>query len=175
MNLTAFLFFIAMANYCFSQQDKSNDMINFANDDFKFQYPESWEIDTTKAWGPEVIVTSPLENEADIFSENVNILIQNLAGQDINLEKYKQITEQQIMTLATDGKIIESAIVISDKGESFRITYSMTQGIFKLIITSLCIIHHDQAYLVTFSAEIDHFDQYKIISEQILNSFTLIK
>jgi hypothetical protein len=149
-------------------------MINFIHTDFKFQHPESWQVDTSKAWGAEVFVFSPLENEEDKFRENLNVLIQDLAGLNIDLEGYKQLTEEQIAMLATDGKIIESSIKTSDKGEFLRITYSMTQGIFNLMITSVCFIHNDKAYLVTFSAEADQLDHYKLTSEQILDSFTLI-
>ncbi|HUR31878.1 MAG TPA: PsbP-related protein [Saprospiraceae bacterium] len=175
MKLTAFLCFISIANYCFSQQDKSNEMINFVNNEFKLQYPESWTLDTSGQWGAAVMIFSPLESEADQFNENVNVLIQDLTGQNINLEKYKQITEEQITTLATDGKIIESAIVMIGNEESFRFMYTMTQGIFKLKISSVCLIHNDQAYLITFTGEVDQFDDYKSIGEQILNSFALIK
>ena len=171
MKMTAFLFLIAMANCGFSQQNKSNEMIEFVHNEFKIHYPESWKLDTSKAWGSEVIIFSPLENEEDKFSENVNFLIQNLEGQNISLESYKTLTEQQIATLATDGKIIESDLVTSGKEPFFRITYSMTQGIYKLKITSLCFIHHDHAYLITFSAETDHYDHYIATGAQILNFF----
>lgn len=174
MKLTALLCFILVTTSCFSQHDKSNEMINFTNNAFKFQYPGAWTIDTSGQWGA-VVILAPLENASDRFSENVNVLIQNLEGRNIDLETYKQLTEQQITDLATDGKIIQSAIVKKDKGESFRITYSMTQGVFKLMITSVCYIHDEQAYLVTFTSEIDHVDQYKIIGEKILDSFRLIR
>jgi hypothetical protein len=132
-------------------------------------------VDTSKAYGAEVFVFSPLENEDDKFRENLNVLIQDLAGLNVDLESFKQLTETQIETLATDGKIIESSIVRSGKGEFYRITYSMTQGIFNLMITSVCFINNDKAYVVTFSAETGQYDHYKMTGQQILDSFTLIK
>jgi hypothetical protein len=175
VKLTAFLVFIAMANSCFSQQGKTNGMKYFTNDDFRLQYPESWELDTSEQWGTAVMLFSPIENEVDKFSENVNVLVQNLAGQNIDLEKYKQITEQQIATLATDGKIVESAIVRTTEGEHFRIIYTMTQGMFKLTTTSVCFIRDEKAYLVTFSSETAQYEHYKKTGEEILASFTLTR
>lgn len=175
MKLTAVLCFMTIAYSCFSQQTPSIKMIDFVHKDFKLQYPESWELDTAGQWGAAVMLFSPIENEDDKFSENVNVLIQNLAGQNIDLEKYKQITEQQVTTLATDGNIIESSIVKTNEGEYFRIIYTMTQGIFKLKITSVCYIHNDQAYLVTFTTAFDQYDPYKKTGEEILASFTLTR
>ncbi|HZV68597.1 MAG TPA: hypothetical protein VFG10_03605 [Saprospiraceae bacterium] len=152
-----------------------NEIISYRNKDFKLEYPASWTLDTSKAWGAELILFSPMESEADQFNENVNVVIQDLTGQNIDLEKYKQITDQQINTLATDGKILESSIVKTDAKEAFRITYTMTQGTFSLKITSECQIHNDQAYLITFTTEAGQYELYKVTGEQILASFALIK
>jgi len=125
--------------------------------------------------GPELFVFSPLENQNDKFSENVNVIIQDLAGQNIDLKKYKQITEGQLTNMATDGKIVESSIVKGNKGDYYKIIYSRTQGNFRLKITSLCYIKNDKAYLVTFTSEFDKYDQYNKIGQEILNSFSLTK
>jgi len=123
--------------------------------------------------GTEFFVFSPLENDTDKFRENVGLLIQNLAGQNIGLEQYKKITDGQITEMATDGKIFESLVLKSDKGEYYKVTYAMTQGKFRLKITSFCYIKKDKAYLVTFTSAFDQYDQYKKTGVEILNSFSL--
>ena len=150
-------------------------MISFAKDNYKFQYPKSWRLDTLTKLGPELFVFSPLENESDKFSENVNVSIQNLSGQNIDLAQYKEITDKQVTDLATDSKIFESSILETNKGEFFRITYAMTQGKFRLKITTVCFIRNDRAYLATFTSELDKYDNYKKFGEQILSSFSLTK
>ena len=147
------------------------EMTDFNHPNFKLQYPDSWEIDTSGAWGAEVMLFAPLENEEDNFRENVNVLIQDLTGQNVNLELFKEITESQINTLATEGHIIDSSI----KGDEYRITYTMTQGMFKLKITTMCVIQNEKAYVITFTSELDKYDQYKMTGTDILASFTLIK
>lgn len=175
MKLTLFLILIILTNRCYSQTDTSNQMISFAKDNYKFQYPKSWRLDTLTKLGPELFVFSPLENESDKFSENVNISIQDLRGQNIDLTQYKQITDKQVEDLATEGKIFESSIVQTNKGKIFRITYAMTQGKFRLKITTVCFISNDKAYLATFSSDFDKYDNYKEVGEQILSSFSLTK
>ncbi|MBK7681894.1 MAG: hypothetical protein IPJ26_05200 [Bacteroidetes bacterium] len=38
--------------------------------------------------GTSFIIFSPLENDEDKFKENVNLLMQDLTGQNIDLDKY---------------------------------------------------------------------------------------
>jgi hypothetical protein len=164
---------LALTYSGFSQSDNSTQKINFSKDNYKIQYPKSWNLDTSRMMGTEFFVFSPLENDADKFRENVGLLIQNLAGQNIGLEQYKKITDGQITEMATDGKIFESLVLKSDKGEYYKVTYAMTQGKFRLKITSFCYIKKDKAYLVTFTSAFDQYDQYKKTGVEILNSFSL--
>jgi len=175
MKLRLVLAFITVTNCCFSQADPTIQLVSFSKDNYQLQYPNSWRLDTSGNLGPALFVFSPLENETDQFRENLNVLVQDLTGQNIDLEKYKQITDKQVTDLATDGKIFESTILKSDKGEFFKITYAMTQGQFRIKITSICFIRNDKAYLATFSSELNKYDSYKNIGEQILSSFSLTK
>ncbi|VAX37334.1 hypothetical protein MNBD_UNCLBAC01-1398, partial [hydrothermal vent metagenome] len=55
------------------------------------KYPRSWES-KPEVHGVAVIFLSPLENDLDVFHENVNIVIQSLVGQDAkSLEDYTEI------------------------------------------------------------------------------------
>jgi hypothetical protein len=166
------LAFLILAVNGFSQND-TDEVTSFIKEDFSIQYPKSWQIDTSKMMGTELFVFSALENENDKFRENVNVIIQDLGGQDIDLDKYKQITETQVTEIAADGKIYESTVVKTGKGEYYKVTYAMTQGTFRLKISSYCYIKNEKAYLVTFSSEFDKYDQYKKVGEQILKSFSL--
>jgi hypothetical protein len=173
MKLIQTLTLLALTYSAFSQIDKSIEKINFSKNNYKIQYPKSWSLDTSRVMGSEFFVLSPLEKDADKFRENAGLVIQNLAGQNIDLEKYKKNTEGQITEMATEGKVFESVVLKSDKGEYYKITYAMTQGKFRLKITTLCYIKNDKAYLITFTSELDKYDQYKKTAEEILNSFSL--
>ncbi|MBC7776053.1 MAG: hypothetical protein H7246_11510 [Phycisphaerae bacterium] len=155
--------------------DTPQQMTGFATKLYKIQYPISWRLDTSRIMGTELLLFSPLESERDKFSENVNVAIQDLGGQNIDLEKYKQITEYQLAELATDSQVFESSIAKTDKEHYYKVSYAMTQGTFRIKITSVCFIKNDKAYLATFSAEFDKYDRYKNDGEGILRSFVLIK
>lgn len=150
-------------------------MITFAGENYKLAYPKSWTPDTSKTLGPAVFIFSPLENAEDKFRENANVLIQDLKGEDINLARYKEITDKQVNDLATDGEIFESSISRKNNQEFYRITYAMTQGKLRVKITSVCFIQNEKAYLATFSSEVDKYDTYKKTGEQILASFKVTR
>ena len=140
---------------------------------YKIEYPATWRTDTSGVMGTDAVFLAPLENESDKFSENINIMIQDLTGQNIDLEKYKQITDKQLADLATEPQVFESLIVKTIDKEYFRVTYAITQNKFRLRITSICFIKNEKAYLVTYTAEFDKYDQYKTTAQAILNSFRL--
>ncbi len=174
MKVTFFFILLFSTHFCFAQTDTTK--IVFAKDNYKIQYPKSWQLDTSKIMGTNFFVLAPLENATDKFRENVNGIIQDLRGQNIDLEKYKQITDKQISEFVTDSKVFESAIIKSNESNHYyKIVYAITQGKFRLKITSFCFIKNDKAYLVTFTTEFDKYEQYKNVGEEILNSFLLIK
>jgi hypothetical protein len=175
MKLLLLLPLMALACSGFSQTDTSNQLVYFSTGYYKIEYPKSWRIDTSKQMGTELILFSLLEDQNDKFRENVNVMIQDLTGQDINLDKYKQLTEEQLKVMATEGVIFESSIIKSGNENYYKITYAMTQGNFRLKITSLCYIKGEKALLTTFTAELKKYDQYKKTGEGILNSFSVIR
>lgn len=151
----------------FSQPGKQT----LARNGYQLQYPTTWRIDTTGIMGAELFVFSPLTDTADKFSENVNLLIQDLKGQQIDLKAYKQISDEQFAQV-TDGKVEESEIIKAGTKEYFRATYSMTQQNLQLKVTSICYIKNEKAYLVTYTALADTYEQYKKIAEEVLASFS---
>jgi hypothetical protein len=171
MKLTFTSILFLLAAFCFAQSDTSK--ASYSNDKIKIEYPKTWRLDTSGIMGTEFFVFSPLENETDKFSENVNGLIQDLSGQNIDLEKYKEITDKQLIELATDGVVFESVVVKTDDRNYFKILYAMTQGKFRLKICSICYIKDDKAYLLFFKRT-KQFHQYLFIIKCIFNPFYIL-
>jgi hypothetical protein len=73
----------------FSQKSSSSEFTDFAERNYKLQYPASWTLDTSKSIGPAKFFFSPLENAEDKFRENVNVLIQ-----DLSRRRHKSFTIQ---------------------------------------------------------------------------------
>jgi photosystem II reaction center protein PsbP len=121
--------------------------------------------------GSDLFVFSPLENDTDKFKENVSVIIQNLAGQDIDLDKYKEISESQIASMGAVSELFESSKVRTGKGEYYKLKYAMNDGDFRVTVASHCYIRGERAYLVTFTSESGKYEQYKKTGDRILDSF----
>ncbi len=171
MKFKLLLLFLIIAQNCLSQINPDNTI--YSNEIYSINFPTSWKLDTSKVMGTEFCIYSPLENDDDKFSENINAIIQDLKGKNIGLNEFKEISEKQFKS--SKCTIFESKIIKKQNNEFYRTTYSMNQGNFRLKITSLCYIKNEMAYLITFTSEIEKYNKFKKTGEKILESFTLTK
>src|ERR1700758_2867940 len=89
-------------------QQKETGWPSFNQKEYTVKYPADWQLDKSGQSGTSFVLFSPLENKADLFKENVNLLVQDLTGKNIDLTKYTEISEGQINTMMPNSKIIES-------------------------------------------------------------------
>lgn len=139
------------------------------------QYPGTWDKDESGQMGTSFFILSPVESTEDKFRENVNLLIQDLTGKNIDLNKYTDISENQIKTLAVNSNLVESKRIKNAGEEYQKVIYSADQGGAHLKFEQYFFIVKEKAYVLTFSSELNKFDQYKEVAEKILNSFQLKK
>ena len=140
---------------------------------FSIQYPENWDLDQSGKMGISLILLSKLFSPQDQFRENVNLLIQDLQGQNINLDKYVEISEGQIKTMLTNGNLIESKKLSAFGSEFQKVIYTGDQGIYKLKFEQYYWVKNGKAYVLTLTCELEQFEKYKVTGEKILNSFRL--
>jgi len=139
---------------------------------YTVQYPPAWGLNLDKKMGTEFIILSPLESEQDKFKENVNLLIQDLSGKNIDLDKFASISEEQIKTLVTNSSLILSKRIKTAGIEYQKVIYSGDQGVYHLKYEQYYWVVGDKAYVLTLTCEQNKFDRYKEDGEKILNSFT---
>jgi len=76
--------------------------------DYSIQYPASYELNRSGLMGMIFMILSKQTSHKDLFRENVNLHIDNLAGRNIDIDKYVEISENQIKTMLTNGKLLVS-------------------------------------------------------------------
>lgn len=140
---------------------------------FKIQYPNKWTIDTSRRMGTEFFIFSPKENATDKFLENVNLIIQDISGQNIDLDKYAEISKDQITTMAIGSKIHEAKKIKKGKTEYYKIIYEMTQGTLKVKLEQYYFVTDTRAFVLTLTTELSKFANFKTVGEAVLNSFQL--
>jgi len=139
--------------------------------DYSIQYPVDWTLDKSGQTGTSFIVLSPLTSSQDQFRENVNLLIQDLTGLNIDLDKYTQISEDQIKRMAINSNLHESSRSSANGINFQKVIYTFDQGIYNLQCEQYYWIRSNKAYVLSLTSETDQFETYKKIGEQVLNSF----
>lgn len=141
--------------------------------DYMIQYPDSFDLDLSGQMGASFFLFSQLTSKQDLFRENINLIKQNLSGQNISLDNFAELSENQIRTMVTNPDIIESKRVKSGNSEFQKMIYSGVQGQYKITFEQYYLISKSYAYVLTFTSESNQYDQYKAVGEQIMNSFKL--
>lgn len=141
--------------------------------DFTIQYPDSFELKTSGEMGVTFMLLSRQLSSDDLFRENINLLIQDLKGRNISLDTYVKISENQIATMIVDSDLIESKRIRNGDSKYQKVIYTGKQGAFDLKYEQYYIVENEKAYVLTLTAERNHFDAYQGIGEEIMNSFKL--
>jgi hypothetical protein len=142
---------------------------------YSIRYPPAWELQSDGKTGVTFFISSPLESAEDKFRENVNLIIEDLTGGNIDLNQFVDISKEQIMKVITNSSIIESERIKGGSREHHKIIYTGDQGVFHLEFEQYYWMIGDKAYLLTFTAEKNRFTDWKETAEEILNSFVIKK
>lgn len=155
------LFFI---NQSFCQKDwKAHQKENFS-----VRYPNKWILDTSGQMNTEFLLFSELTPN-DNFRENVNLIIQDLKGQNITLESYAELSNNQITELVKNGKIIER----KNKGSHYILVWSGFVAGNNLKFKQYFFVKNEKAYILTFTALQTTFDDYVKKGTEILDTFKI--
>ncbi len=72
------------------------------------QYPKGWVMDKSGANGTVFILRSPVDSTNKLFTANLNLIKQDLKGQNMDLDKFVDLSLNQIKTLITNSVVLES-------------------------------------------------------------------
>ncbi len=151
------------------------DWTTLKNEAFEISHPNEWEVNETGLAGTTFILFSPVENQSDLFRDNVNLIIQDLSGYNLTLEKYIEFSLKQLPSMVEDSKVLFSETV-EEKGKVFqKLIYTGKQGIYDLRFEQYILIIEEVVYILTLTCEINTFDYYQSTGGKIMDSFAIIK
>ena len=142
-------------------------------DHASFSYPPDWEFDQSGRMGTEFILFSPHGGEGDLFLDNVNFMMQDLSGKDIDLDQFVKITEEQVKNMATDGVLIKNERKKNGKQEYNVMSWSGRQGNFDLYFMQYQWVVNEKAYFVTFTVEQKSLKEFEATGVKIMDSLKL--
>ena len=154
------------------QKNVQNDWKTLEQSNYVIQYPDDgFELNISGQMGMSFILFSKQNTPNGTFRENINLLIQDLKGLNISLDDFVNVSENQIKTLITDGKLIESKRFIKDNSEFHELIYTGKQGLFNLKWKQYFTIKSEKAYVLTLTTRVEQFDNYISVGTKIMDSF----
>ena len=148
---------------------KDTNWKTFEKEGFTIDYPTEWQLDVSGSMGTVFLLFSGLSGEGDTFNENINLCMQNLEGQNLDLDAYVALTESQLPNAIENSKILRSERM----GDYHHIMYDGTMQGIDLRFKQYYWLKDDVAYLLTFSAQRSDYDQYASVAAKIMASFQL--
>jgi len=164
---------LGLAAFAQSGQNDLSILKTLEKENYTLKYLSTFDLDESGQMGTKFIIFAKLESPEDAFRENVNLIVQDLKGMDLNLDKYTQLSEEQVKTMVTNSKLIESKRIKTDKDEYHIINYTGDQGMYHLHFEQWYRVLNDKAYVLTFTAEQSQYERYQSFCETVMNSFRI--
>ena len=149
---------------------------------FTIKYPNNWSTQpignaaAITGSSPEFLATpNNLTKETTLFSfsSSVNVLIQNVLEMD--LDRFTQISKNQITTMLADGKILEEKD-FAKKGVSYKLmVYQARMGAsMPLTFFQVYTVVHGKAYLATYTCLAQNYSSEKALAKAIVQSLDVL-
>lgn len=146
---------------------------NNSNRGIKIRYPQNWQQEDIEnvITGEIVEFSSPKDNDADNFQENLFISIENFSG---TLAEYSNALKNDIQNNFTEANIInESTTILANKTAS-KLVFTIKSEENSLKNLKVWTLKDDRAYIITYTATIDDYDKFVETAEKMINSFEIV-
>ncbi|MEO1671525.1 MAG: protein kinase [Cyanobacteria bacterium J06631_2] len=141
---------------------------------FRVDYPSGWsKQNRDDFFATGVVFFSPLANDSDQFKERVSVLVENLPG-DLPLAEYTQQSLDEIKQLS-DPNIGEAKTITLGDDEGRQIAYQGEENGSPVKRVQTWSVNGDRAYVVTYTAKPEDYENYLPTVERMIESFETIK
>ncbi len=137
------------------------------------EYPAGWKA-AEGLMGAIVSFRSPLEAGGDRFSENVNILWEDVSAQPgLTVARYAEAGIAQLALMITDFRLLDNRRHTMDGRRARLIEYTGRQGVFQIHVLQAMTIAGGKAYVLTFVAEEADYERYLPVARRIMDTFAI--
>jgi hypothetical protein len=153
-----------------------------SKENYTIKHPPSWEVNTSGEDRTSFILFSPLVSKSEKFRTNINLIIQDLGGFDIdsrtiiNLKEYteRSIVEIKNKNTSSGGKIISSDLINVNGISHQKVIYTgVSKEGLRLQYEQYYWVEKNKAYVLTLTCQEDKFKDYQAIGEKIFDSFII--
>lgn len=155
-----------------SCQENAKHLNTINRNRYYIAYGSDLRLDETGQNGAEFSLSIPTEDVTGGFAENLNLVIIDLANMDMDLNKFVEISENQIKE--TNGILVESKRCEINEKEAHKLISEGHYEGFELKYMQYYLVENEKAYVLTYTAKKSHFDKYLGRMETVMNSFKIL-
>jgi serine/threonine-protein kinase len=138
----------------------------------RIMYPPDWE--KMEAYMNTVVLfRSPPEDDSDIFQENLNIVTGETEPMDIG--DFTDANIDEIEQSFPGVEILERGSATLAGNPAKKVLFGLVQGQYDLRLLQLYTIKGSTAYVITYTAEKDTYDEYLETAQTMINTFEIIE
>ncbi|MGD8397362.1 MAG: hypothetical protein PVG11_00760 [Anaerolineae bacterium] len=140
-----------------------------AGGDFGIKVPAGWQVVEREA-NNTILFVSPAPADSTAFRENVGVTIQDLGTDLLTLEDYTGGFLSQAPDLVDNYHLIDSEGTTLADQPAYRVLYTGEQMGLPLQWLQVWMLKDGRAYIVTYTAEPDQFDEALNIAAYMISS-----
>ena len=124
--------------------------------------------------GTIVSFLSPKSSSSDPFQENINLVMNDLSGQQISLDDYTTASLETLRGVFPDMAVGESGSTTLDGNPAHKIVYTAKAGGANLKVMQAWTIKDDISYVLTYTAEEAAFPDYVGVMQKTMDTFEIL-
>ncbi|MBI3033878.1 LpqN/LpqT family lipoprotein [Candidatus Woesearchaeota archaeon] len=137
----------------------------------KISYPSSWELASS---GQSIFaMQSPKERADDSFQENINLVMNDLSGQEMDVDSYAKLATDNLAQSIQGFALEESGSTSLAGMPARRIVFTGNVGGRALKFMQVFTIKDGLSYVLTFSSERDAFAENLGLVQKMVDSFEI--
>jgi len=136
-------------------------------------YPNDWNVQEWFMWTIAAI-TSPLDDENDVFSENINFLTQDISELWVEtFQEYLDINLDQISKFFNEYEVISQEEVELSGITGTKLVYTFKQGQYSIYSEQYYLDNEGTAVIVTISKPVDEKNAFTQEFTEMLHSLNV--
>ncbi|MBO6515719.1 MAG: hypothetical protein JJ975_04130 [Bacteroidia bacterium] len=148
------------------------DWSSHGQDNYGIKAPAEWTFDNSGLMGTKFLLMSPLVDSTDDFSENINLIVQDVSESSLSVEQFALFSLELVKKMVNDVEVVKSELEKNDGMEHYHVEYTGQQGEYKLHWVQYLYLNEGKAYILTGVARQETSDQYVGILNKIMSTFS---
>jgi len=178
LNILSFLA-LFYSSAVFAQNENSSESINSTEwkkhfeKEFEISYPSNWNLEIPNDSAIKFYLYNDLLDENDQFSENINLLNEDISGHEISLDDYVDFSKKQLASYLDSITFISSETIINKNINHHKIVFTVMQNDFPLMLEQHYYLKNNIVYVLTYTSEASQYESFQGTVDKIIDSFTL--